>query len=47
MQPQTDHLEHSASVVLVDAQGRQRVGFPYDQLTPETLAHDLRRVANG
>jgi protein SCO1/2 len=47
VQPQTDHLEHSASVVLVDGHGRQRVGFPYDQLTPETLAHDLRRLANG
>ena len=32
------------TVVLVDASGRQRVGFPYDQLTPETLAHDLRRL---
>jgi protein SCO1 len=47
VQPQTDDLEHSANVVLVDAQGRQRVGFPYDHLTPEALAHDLRRLANG
>jgi hypothetical protein len=30
--------------VLVDAEGRQRVGFPYDQLTPEALAHDLRKL---
>jgi hypothetical protein len=30
--------------VLVDARGRQRVGFPHDQLTPEALAHDLRRL---
>jgi protein SCO1/2 len=44
VQPQTDDLEHSASVVLVDGDGRQRVGFPYDQLTPEALAHDLRRL---
>jgi protein SCO1 len=44
VQPQTDDLEHSASVVLVDAAGRQRVGFPYDQLTPEALAHDLERL---
>jgi protein SCO1 len=44
VQPQTDALDHSASVVLVDAKGRQRVGFPYDQLTPEALAHDLRRL---
>jgi protein SCO1 len=44
VQPQTDDLEHSATVVLVDAQGRQRVGFPHDQLTPEALAHDLERL---
>jgi protein SCO1/2 len=43
--PQRGELDHSASVVLVDAQGRQRVGFPYDQLTPEALAHDIRRLA--
>ena len=35
VQPQSGALDHSATVVLVDAQGRQRVGFPYDQLTPE------------
>jgi protein SCO1 len=46
VQPQTDALEHSATVVLVDGSGRQRVGFPYDQLTPEALAHDLRRLAS-
>jgi protein SCO1 len=45
VQPQTDDLEHSASVVLVDAAGRQRVGFPHDQLTPESLAHDIRRLS--
>jgi len=44
IQPQSDALEHSASVVLVDADGIQRVGFPHDQLTPEALAHDIRRV---
>jgi protein SCO1 len=42
--PQRGDLDHSASVVLVDAEGRQRVGFPHDQLTPETLAHDIRRL---
>lgn len=47
VQPQTDDLEHSASVVLVDAEGRQRVGFPHDQLTPEALAHDIRRLTAG
>jgi len=47
VQPQAGALDHSAAVVLVDAQGRQRVGFPYDQLTPEALAHDLRKLAKG
>jgi protein SCO1/2 len=47
IQPQTDDLEHSAGVVLVDAEGRQRVGFPHDQLTPEALAHDLRRLVGS
>jgi hypothetical protein len=28
--------------VLVDRRGRQRVGFPMDQATPEMIAHDLR-----
>ena len=44
VQPQSGALDHSATVVLVDAQGRQRVGFPYDQLTPEALAHDIRML---
>lgn len=44
IQPQTKALEHSAEVVLVDAQGRQRIGFPYAQLTEERLAHDLARL---
>jgi protein SCO1/2 len=42
--PQRGQLDHTASVVLVDGSGRQRVGFPYDQLTPEALAHDIRRL---
>jgi protein SCO1/2 len=42
--PQRGELDHTASVVLVDGAGRQRVGFPYDQLTPEALAHDIRRI---
>ena len=47
VQPQTGALEHSATVVLVDAAGRQRVGFPHDQLTPEALAHDIDRLVSG
>ena len=38
------HSEHTAYVVLLDRAGRQRVGFPFDKLTPEGLAHDLRRL---
>jgi len=44
VQPQTGKLDHSATVVLVDGDGRQRVGFPHDQLTPDALAHDIRRL---
>lgn len=39
--PQTALEEHSASTVLLDATGRQRVGFSTDMLTPEGLAHDV------
>ncbi len=42
--PQRGDLDHTAGVVLVDGAGRQRVGFPHDQLTPEGLAHDLTRL---
>jgi protein SCO1/2 len=42
--PQRDGLEHTAHTVLVDAQGRQRIGFPSSQLTPRRLAADLARL---
>jgi len=42
IQPQGEGFEHSAYVLLIDKQGRQRIGFPVDQLTPEGLAHDIR-----
>jgi protein SCO1/2 len=42
--PQRGKLDHSAYVVLVDARGRQRVGFPHSFLTDADLAHDLRRL---
>jgi protein SCO1/2 len=41
VQPQSDSAEHSASTVLLDRTGRQRIGFPTDQLTPERLEHDI------
>ena len=44
IQPQTRRLEHSAHVVVADARGRQRVGFPFDHLTQDALAHDLGRL---
>lgn len=41
VQPQTDRLAHSASTVLLDGNGRQRVGFATSVLTPQALAHDI------
>ena len=37
-------FEHSAYVLLIDKRGRQRVSFPFDKLTPEGLAGDIRRL---
>jgi hypothetical protein len=37
--------EHSAYVLLIDKHGRQRVGFPFEQLTAGELARDLRLLA--
>ena len=34
----------SASVLLLDPRGRERVIFQLEQLTPEALAHDIRRL---
>jgi protein SCO1 len=42
VQPQRENLEHTGRLVLVDANGIQRVAFPIDQATPERVAHDLR-----
>jgi protein SCO1/2 len=42
IQPQGKAFDHSAYVVLVDAKGVQRVGWPVEKLSPEGLAHDLR-----
>jgi protein SCO1/2 len=40
--PQTDEREHNSYVVLIDKRGDQRVGFPVNFLTPESLAHDIK-----
>jgi protein SCO1/2 len=42
--PQRGTLDHSAYVVVVDGAGRQRLGYPAHQLTPEDLAADLRQL---
>lgn len=39
--PQSSIADHSASTVLLDARGRQRIGFATSVLTPEGLAHDI------
>jgi protein SCO1 len=44
IRPQAKAFEHSAYVLLIDRHGRQRIGFPVQQLTPEDLAHDIRRL---
>jgi protein SCO1/2 len=44
IQPQGNGFEHSAYVLLIDRRGRQRVSFPVDQLTPEGLTHDIRKL---
>jgi protein SCO1/2 len=41
VRPQTEDQEHSATTVLLDERGRQRVGFSNDILTPDALAHDI------
>lgn len=41
IRPQSADEEHTASTVLLDARGRQRVGFAASVLTPEGLAHDI------
>jgi protein SCO1 len=47
IQPQGEGFEHTASTVIVDGRGVQRVGYLTDQLTPEALADDLRALAGG
>lgn len=47
IQPQGSGYEHTASTVIVDGAGRQRVGYLTDQLTPEALAADLRALSGG
>jgi protein SCO1/2 len=39
--------EHNARFVLVDPKGIQRVGYPLDKVTPESVSHDLRLLEAG
>jgi protein SCO1/2 len=39
--PQSARQEHQARLLIVDSKGRQRVGFPLQETTPEMIAHDL------
>jgi protein SCO1 len=39
--------EHSAYVLLIDPQGEQRVGFPFEQLDPALLANDIRLLRDS
>jgi protein SCO1/2 len=44
IQPQQSNLEHTSHTVLADRNGFQRIGFPFDRLTEDALAHDLARL---
>jgi cytochrome oxidase Cu insertion factor (SCO1/SenC/PrrC family) len=37
-------FEHSAYALLIDERGRQRVGFPYEQITSELLLADFQAL---
>jgi protein SCO1/2 len=36
--------DHTAFVILIDRSGMERLGYPVDQLTPESLAHDIEAL---
>lgn len=44
IQPQSEDAEHTASTVLLDKHGVQRIGFAASVLTPEGLAHDIAKL---
>jgi protein SCO1/2 len=44
IQPQRDDAEHTASTILLDGRGVQRVGFAASVLTPDGLAHDIAKL---
>lgn len=40
-------FDASASVLLIDPRGFERIIFGVEQLTPDSLAHDIRRLQSG
>jgi protein SCO1 len=40
-------FERNPAVLLLDGRGRERVLFGLEQLTPESLAHDIRKLQAG
>ena len=44
IQPQTSDEDHSASVVLADARGVQKIGYAFNFLRVDGLEADLRRI---
>jgi protein SCO1 len=40
-------FDASASVLLIDPHGYERIIFGVEQLTPDALAHDIRRLQSG
>ena len=44
IQPQSEDAEHTASTILLDGRGVQRVGFAASVLTPNGLAHDIAKL---
>lgn len=45
IQPQIGGDEHQAVIALIDAKGRQRIGFPLGEATPARIAHDVELLA--
>ena len=44
IEPQSEDSEHTASTILLDRRGVQRVGFAASVLTPDGLAHDIAKL---
>lgn len=46
VRPQGEGFEHTAATVIVDGDGRQRLGYLTEHLTPEALVADLRALSD-